>query len=356
MGAIMSATDVGTLNTALYNAELTRSSISTLTAQASSNLISSEFSGLGASARTALDLSGQLALNTASQSNAAQATDINQVAQTALGQMQSLISGISAQLLEPSSTTSSGLSTLASNARSTLNQFATLLNTKVGQVYIFAGQDSRTAPVPDATDLTQTAFYTTIETTVASISTIGASAVQAQVLASASDAATSPFSTSLQTSNLPAIADLGSGQTVKLAVLADQNNDAVSAGTGTTSTGSYMRDMLMALSTIGALGSANAANPQVQALLSTVQTTLSGADDALNTDIGGLGARQTTISTAQDELSATATALTTQLDNVQDPDPATVATKLAAANTQLQASYQIIANLAQLSLAKYLSS
>ena len=354
MSGVFSATDVGTLNAALYNVGLTQSNINTLTAQASSNLISSEFAGLGTGARIALDLSGQLALNTAFQTNAAQAADVNQVAQTALGQIQSLVSGVSAQLLEPSSVTGSGLSTLASDARNALDQVASLLNTKVGQVFVFAGQDSRTAPVPDPANLTQSAFYTAIQTAVDAVSTSGATAVQAQVLASASAAATSPFSTSLQGSNQMSTADLGDGQAVGLSVLADQNSDAISAGTGTTSTGSYMRDVLMALSTIGALGSANSADPQVQALLGSVQTTLAGADDALNTDIGGLGTRQATITDAQTELSATATALTTQLDAAQDADPATVATKLAAANTQLQASYKIIADLAQLSLAKYL--
>ena len=354
MVGISSSTDIGTLNEALYNATLTRNNINALTAQGSTNLISSEFAGLGAGARAALDLSGQLALNTASQANAAQAADVNQVAQTALGQIHTLVSGVSSQLLEPSIITSSGLSTLASNARSTLNQVANLLNTKVGQIYIFAGQDSRTAPVPNPLGFPSSAFYTAIQSAVANLATNGATAVQAQVLASAAAPATSPFSASLQASNQTVSADLGNGQTADLAVLADHNTDAVSANTGITSTGSYIRDVFMALSTIGALGSANVTDPQVQALIGTVHTTLSGADDALNTDIGGLGARQASIAEAQAELTGTATALTTQLDSVQDTDPATVATKLLAANTQLQASYKIIADLAQLSLVKYL--
>ena len=354
MTGISSATDLSTLNAALYNAELTQSSISTLTAQGSSNLISSEYAGLGAGTRPALDLSGQLALNSVSQTNASQAADVNQVAQTALGQIQTLVSGISAQLLEPSSIGGPGLSTLASGARSTLDQVASLLNTKVGQVYVFAGQDSRTAPVPDPANLSQSAFYTAIQAAVANLSASGASVVQSQVLAAASAPATSPFSASLLTSNQAARADLGGGQTVQIGLLADQNTDAISAGTGTTSTGSYMRDVLTALTTIGSLGSANAADPQVQSLLGSMHTTLSGADDAINVDIGGLGARQTTISDAQSNLTTTATALTTQLDSVQDADPAAVATRLAQASNQLQASYKIIADLSQLSLAKYL--
>jgi flagellin-like hook-associated protein FlgL len=123
---------------------------------------------------------------------------------------------------------------------------------------------------------------------------------------------------------------------------------------GTTSTGSYTRDVLMALSTLGALGSASAGDPQTQSLLGLVHTTLSGADDALNTDIGGLGARQGVVTAAQGELTDAATALTTQLGAVQDADPAVVATQLSTAQTQLQASYKIISDMQQLSLAKYL--
>ena len=354
MSGISSATGFGALGTVLYNAGLTRTSIDTLIAQSSSGLISAEYSGLGGGAGSALDLSGQMALNATAQGNAAQAADVNQVTQGALGQVQTLISGLSSQLLSPSTITNAGLSALAASARDALTQVAGLLNTQVGQAYVFAGQDSRSPPVPNASNILQSTFFTTIQTAVAGLSVSGAASVQAQALAAAAPGATSPFSASLEASNQQASADLGNGQTVKLGVLADQNADAVSAGTGTTSTGSYMRDALMALSTIGAMGSDSAADTQVQSLLSAMRVVLNGSNDAINTDIGGLGARQNTISAAQTELSSTATAFTTQLGALQDADPAAVATNLSNAQTQLQASYKIIAGLAQLSLAKFL--
>ena len=182
----------------------------------------------------------------------------------------------------------------------------------------------------------------------------GAAAVQSQVLTAAGPGATSPFSATLEASNLPSAADLGDGQTVQTSVLADRNSDAVSAGVGSTSTGSYTRDILLSLATVACLGTANAADPQVQTLLGSTQTTLSNADAALNTDIGGLGSRQQTIIQAQTDLTSTATALTTQLGSLQDADTATVATQLSNAENQLQASYKIISDLQSLSLAKYL--
>lgn len=354
MNGVSSATDFGTLNTVLYNAGLAARSLNTLTAQASSGLLSSQYDGLGGGARTALDLSGQLALNTGSQANAAQAANVNQVTQTALGQIQGLVAGMTSQLLEPSVQTNSGLSTLAASARTMLIQVAGLLDTKVGQIYVFAGKDSRSPPIPDPASMSSSAFSTAIQAAVAGLTVAGAATVQSQLLTAAAPGATSPFSATLEASNQLASADLGSGQTVQLGVLADQNTDAVSAGIGLTSTGSYMRDTLMALSTIGSLGTANATDPQVQALLGMVHTTLSGADDAMNVDIGGLGARQKTTTDTQTELSDTAAALTTQLGAVQDADPAQVATALSAVQIQIQASYKIIASLEQLSLAKFI--
>ena len=354
MSTISPATDIGTLNTVLYNTSLTSQSISTLSAEGSTGLLSSDYAGLGASAGAALDLSDQLALNTASQANATQAATTSQVAQTALGQLQTLASSFASQLLSPSASTQAALPTLAASAQSALQQVANLLDTKVGDVYVFAGQDSTTPPIPDPDTITQSAFATAIQTAVANLGTSGAATVQSQVLSAAGPGATSPFSATLEASNAAAVADLGDGQTVQTSVLADQNSNAVSAGTGTTSTGSYTRDILLCLATVASLGTANASDTQVQTLLSNTQTTLTNANTALNTDIGALGTRQQTITQAQTDLTSTATALSAQLGSLQSADTATVATQLSNAENQLQASYKIISELQSLSLAKYL--
>jgi flagellar hook-associated protein 3 FlgL len=353
-GSISSATDVGTLNAVLYNSQITSQTIATLTAQASSGLVSSDYAGLGAQAGAALDLSGQLAVNTAQQNQATEAATTATVAQTALGQIQSLVTSFASQLLGPSSGNTTGLPTLVSSAASALQQVASLLNTKVGDVYIFAGQDSRTPPIPNASQIGTSAFFTAIQTAVAALDTSGAAAVQGQVLAAAGPGATSPFSASLEASNLPSGVEVGQGQTVLPSVLADRNTNAVATGVGTTSTGSYTRDILLSLATVASLGGANPGDPQVQSLLAGTQVTLGGALGGLTADIAGLGERQQTITAAQSELSDTATALTGQLGAAQDADPATVATKLAEVQAQLQDSYKIIANLEQLSLAKFL--
>jgi len=355
MSTVTSTTDVGTMSFALYNMRQAQQTVDNLTAETASGYLSSNYAGLGTSASAALNLTGELATNATLQANTQSASTIQQVTQTALGQIQTLVSSISAQLLGVSTLSPAALSTASASANAALTQIAGLLDTKVGDTYIFAGQDSANPPVPDPSTLSSSAFVTAIQNAVAGLSTSSASAVQAQLLTVAAPGATSPFSATLEASNQPSSVDLGDGTSVQVGMLADQNTNAVSAGTGTTSTGSYMRDIFMGLSALGALGNADLGDAQVQSLLSGLHTTLSNADDALNVDIGGLGVRQDTVTSAATELQGVSTALTAQLGNAQDADPATVATELSTAQTQLQASYSIVSALHTLTLVTYLA-
>jgi flagellar hook-associated protein 3 FlgL len=354
MNSVASTTDVGTMSFALYNMRRAQQRVDVLTAQAASGYLSSNYAGLGGSAGAALDLTSQLAVNATLQANTQSASTIQQVTQTALGQIQTLVSGISAQLLGITNISAAALTTVSAQANGALDQIAGLLDTKVGDTYIFAGQDSSNPPVPDPSTLSSSAFVAAIQTAVAGLSTNGAPAVQAALLTAAAPGATSPFSATLEASNQPTRVDLGNGASVQVGMLADQNSNAVSSGTGTTSTGSYMRDIFMGLSALGALGGADPGQASVQSLLTGLHTTLSDAGAALNVDIGSLGARQDVVSSTQTELQNVATALTAQLGNAQDADPATVATELSTAQTQLQASYSIISSLHTLTLVTYL--
>jgi flagellar hook-associated protein 3 FlgL len=102
------------------------------------------------------------------------------------------------------------------------------------------------------------------------------------------------------------------------------------------------------------LTDAQASDPNFVPLLQDTITSLNGAVSAINSDIGALGDRQNQVTSAQTEAGDTVTALTTQISHVQDADLTQVAVQLSSAQTQLQASYQLIANLSALSLAKFL--
>jgi flagellar hook-associated protein 3 FlgL len=355
MLTIGGATDVGTLVQAANATELLQQKIDVLTGQTSSGLISSTYGGLGSGATSALNLSAQLLQNATDQTNVTNASNVATATQDALGQIESLASGFAATITSAITEGGSATDAVAATARNNLLELAGLLNTQVAGTYIFAGQDSNNPPIPDANTLTGSAFYTAIATAVGNLDITGASGVESATLAaSVAGSASTPFSATLEASNQPATVDIGGGQTVQTGVLADQNSNAVSAGVGTTSTGSYIRDLLRGFATIGALTSSQASVPGYTTLLQDTLTSVQNATSALNTDIAGLGARQDRLTTVGNDLTDAATALNTQLSDVQEADLSQVATELTAAQTQLQASYQVVASLGQLSLAKFL--
>jgi flagellar hook-associated protein 3 FlgL len=349
----LTVTDFGTLDQAINASSLIKQNIAQLTAETSSGYLSSDYAGLGQGAGTALTLSDEIAANTALENNADSAANIQSVAQTALGQIESIASNFATQATSLE-TTPQSVQTVAASANDALQQVAQLLDTKVGDVYVFAGQDSADAPVPDPQAITASGFYGAIQTAVGALTTNGAAATAAATLVVASPGGTSPFSATLEAGPGQSEVDLGNGDRVALAPLANTNSNATSPGFGTTSTGSYTRDLLMGLATLGSLGGANTGDASFLPFIQSTVTTLQGAVSAINTDIGALGDRQDQVSSAKTEIGSVTTALQTQLSNVQEPDLTQVAAKLSAAQTQLQASYQVIAGLSQLSLAKYI--
>jgi flagellin-like hook-associated protein FlgL len=74
----------------------------------------------------------------------------------------------------------------------------------------------------------------------------------------------------------------------------------------------------------------------------------------MNGDIGVYGDIQSSLTTTQTNLGDTVTTLTTQVSTAQDADMAATLSNLSQVQTQLQASYQLIASMSSLSLAKFL--
>ena len=88
---------------------------------------------------------------------------------------------------------------VAASARDALRNVATALNAKYGDTYVFGGQDSTTAPVPQAEAILSSGFFSGISTAVGTLAANGAAATAAATLATASSNAvgTSPFTTTL---------------------------------------------------------------------------------------------------------------------------------------------------------------
>ena len=346
---------LGTLiaETANQNKQLT-----VLTEQASSGAIGSTYAALGGGAAVSLNLAPQIASLATWNANIGAAAGPMGVAQTAVTQIESIVSSFRSQLNGVNTLTSaSSIESLATQARAALVDVGDLLNTQNGSTYVFAGQDSASPPVPDPADLATSGFFTQISTAVAGLSTSGAAATAAATLAigTSNAAGTSPFSAYLSqpaASLSPPTAQIGPARTVTTGLIASANSAITSTGTSTT--GSYMRDTLRALATIGSFSGSQGTDPGFAALVLDTQTSLTDAGTAMAGDAGVLGNTQASLTAQQSTNTDMTTALTTQVSTAQSVDMASTLSNLTQMQTQLQASYQLIAAASGLSLVKFL--
>lgn len=289
--------------------------------QASTGRVSDTYAGLGTQARTSLDLRPVIAHQAVWQANIDAATARLSVTQNAMSRISSIAASFYAQTNTINDTGASAVVNVADAAKSALQEVAQLLNSKSGDVYVFAGQDSANPPVPN-TDPT---------------------AVGAALLAS--DTATPPFSGTLGTV-VPEV-EVAEGQRMPTGLLANVNTLAVSSAP---TTGSYMRDVMRSLAMLANM--TPGAGAQATAL--DARSRLDSAISAMSSETGALGTIQKTLTDRRTVLSATSTALSTQLSSVEDVDVAAALTKASTLQTQLQASYQIIAGARSLTLSAYI--
>jgi flagellar hook-associated protein 3 FlgL len=337
----------------------TKQRFDTLTEQASSGLISNTYAGLGGTAAAALTLAPQISTLQVAQSNIDAASGPAQVTQTAMTQIQAIAANLLAEMPTLSGLDTSAVDTVAANARGALTQVADLLDSKYGDVYVFAGQDSSNAPVPNPDQIVSSSgYYSQISGAVANLSVAGAAGTASATLAigQSNSLGTSPFSTYMsQTSgNLsPPSVSTGDGQSQTLGLLASSNSPGVTS-TGTSTTNSYMRDLMRALATVGSMTSSQASDPNFAGLVADTTTSVTNAITAMSTDVGILGEQQSNLTALQTNLGDTSTVLSGQLSNAQNVDMAATLSNLTLTQTQLQASYQLITTSSAMSLVKFL--
>ena len=359
--SVGAATEYGLLGRVIADSTAAKQRLDKLTEQASSGLIGDTYAGLGGGATAALTFQAAAAQQQAWSDNIDAATGPMGVAQTALKQISDIASNFFAQTNNLNGLNASNIDSIAAGARSALIEVAGLLDTTDGGSYVFAGQDSQNPPVPDPDNILSSGFATQIGAAVAGLGASGAAATAATTLgiASSNAAGTSPSSAAMSQpaaalAGLRTSVQTGAAQHQPVGILASANA-AVSSG-GTSTNGSYMRDIMRALATLGSLDSSMVSTPGFSALVADTATSLGGAVGALNSDAGVMGDQQTALSAQQTGLGDTVTALKGQISNAEDADLATVLSQLSAAQTRLQASYQLIAGLQSLSLTKYLGS
>lgn len=332
--------------------------LDTLTQQASTGLIADTYAGLGGSdGSISLNLSPQIAaLNTAN-NNINEVTGAMDVTQAAMTQIQQIASTFVTDIPNLNALNPSEVDSIAANAQSALAQLAGLLDTTDGNTYVFGGADSGNPPVPDPDNILSSGFYTQINAAVSALGTNGADATSSavQAIASSNASGTSPFSTymSQPASDLSApVVETGEGQTVQTGLLASANSASVSQGTYTT--GSYMRDLMASLATLGSLSSSQVNDSGFMTLVQNTGDTLNSVVTAMATDVGVLGNTQSQLTATQTQLTSQVTALTSQVSSAQDVDMTATLSNLTQVQTQLQESYRLISAESTMSLVNYL--
>lgn len=349
IGGVYGPADYGMLDALIAASAAARQQVDKLTEQSATGRLADTYAGLGAGASVSLDLRPQLAAIANWQSNIDAASGRMQMSQTVLSQLSQIATTFSADLDTLQTGSAMQVDTVAAQARDALKQVADLLNTTNGGVYLFAGQDSANPPVPAGDQILTGSFYTQTAAAVSGLAANGAAATAAATLAIATG--NSPFSATMGTA-LPTV-QVDQSQQVAIGIIANVN--AVAVQTGSSTTGSYTADLMRALATIGSLtGSQASLGTSYTGLIADTRTSLQGAIRALATDTAMLGSRQAELAGIRTNLGDASTALTAQISSVEDVDMAATATRLSAAQTQLQASYQLIAGMKNLSLVNYL--
>lgn len=317
---ISSPSEAGLLTRVSDHSAGVRRQFDTTTTQAATGRIAESYGGLGVGAKTTLDLRPQITHAKAWQSNIDGAVGRLGVAQSALSRISAIAASFYAKAGALNGLVPSEADSIAATAKVALAEVSQLLNSKYGDVYVFAGQDTGNPPIPDPS----------------------VAAVTTAVLAS--DTATPPFSATIGT--VPAAIEVGEGQRVQVGVLASANTLTTSAAP---TTGSYMRDILRGLATL----TTATAGPGLQALAADTRSRLGSAVGAIAIESGALGDVQSSLTARRTQLDEVMTALTKQVSDAEDVDMAATLTRVSLLQTQLQTSYRLIAGVKDLSLARY---
>ncbi len=350
----------GIMPTLMRNIDKLNTQNDALTVQ-SSGVLSNSYAGLGGQADAAISLEPQISATTAWQGNVGQTQTKLSVTQTALQSISSIATSLQTTLISLQSTSSStAISTASAAALQQLTALTSLLNTKSGDSYVFAGQASDQAPV-QYPDLAKTPLVSGI---VAAVALVGPATTTGAVSALATEQATlasmsftaatgTVFSGQLSDATVSPAAlvpqiQIGQNATIATGIVATQD------GAGS-ATGSAIRDLIRSLATVAGLsGVADNGGVDFHALISYTSSQMTAVTQGLSGMTASVGLLQDNAATLGSNLSDMKDALTSQLGDAKESDPVTTRTQQVAVQNQITASYTLIADMRNLNLAQYL--
>eukprot|EP01037_Dinobryon_pediforme_P009700 gene9700-9764_t len=313
-----------------------------ITEQTATGLVAQTYGGLGAASQISLDLRPQLSAIDAINQNIASAKTKNDLTSQVIVQLQQIASNFFSGTIGMAVQTSQEIDTMASQASGALDQVQGLLNTKVGDGYLFAGEDIGNAPMPSSPF---SAYVQSIKSATANLGTNGGPATAAATLAAAT--ATSPFAATLAAKRQ--LVTVGFGVSAQVGIVAGSNAFAIQTGASTT--GSYVRDLVRSLATIASLNSSQASfGGAFSSLVDDTRNSLGKQIIALTQENAGLGVSSQILASNQASIVDTQQVLIKQISGVEEVDAASTAAALSETQTQLQMSYKIIASMQNLSL------
>ncbi|MCP1241654.1 flagellin [Acetobacter lambici] len=326
-------------------------------------IISETYAGLGTSRSSVFELTPKITQVAAWQSNITNAQNSLTVTSTALTQIVSLAQSMATDLLSiGGSTESSTVSTVSTEASSTLSQLATILNTSTGTGYAFAGQTSTEAPVNDPTSVATSSISTQIANTISALasgSSVDDVLQQATTLmngdssifsSTISDPTSATASLSLAKSQQTSTVT-GDSTTSTYGVVATQGS---ATDASSTSTGSPIKDLLRDMMLISGMSGMSSTSTGYSDLVTQLHTSLVNTTNQIINMETTVGAQQNALTSRSTLLTNTTTALTTQLDDARTTDIAQVAIQTTNVQTSLKASFMLIADMKDMTLASYL--
>jgi flagellar hook-associated protein 3 FlgL len=342
-----------------YLLQAMNTQLNTLTGEVSSGLQASPTTGMGNDASLLYSLQMQ-----ADQQNVLQTTTTNAGNQldataTALTSIATAVQTIATATINTASTTPEGQDAIATEASSTMSQVLNLLNTQYNGTSLFAGDASSSLPMQSAT-ATGGPLDAVNSVLSAAVSANGGqplTSANVQSLLSGPDGLSSIFNNTNSNPALnynsafytapddgqPTQVLIGLNQTLQYSVKGDQP---------------AFTDLMQGLSMLSMLSapSTQLDSTAKSAILTQATTMIGQAQNELTTTQGQLGAVQAQLQQASNAQQTAANNTTQQISTLEAANPYATATNLSNLQSQLEASYQVTAELSQLTLSHYLPS
>lgn len=246
---------------------------------------------------------------------------------------------------------SSSASTLQSQGASALQELTSNVNTASNGQYLFGGQNSGVAPMADYFSTPTSAAKTAIDSAFQTAFGISPSNSSASSISPSSlqDFLNGSFAALFQgsswsadwssASNTNASSEIAPGQSVTVTTSANQPG---------------IQALAQAYAMISELAGTSLSSSAQQVVASTAASWISQGMSDITSTQATIGTVQQRISDANSLMSSQQTLLQTQIGNLDNVNASEIATNINTLSTQLQAAYELTAQLQKLSLAQYL--